>query len=663
MKKALVLLAVFFAIIAVSGALADTTFVCGDVSGVWDSSGSRFCVVCDVRVPPGSTLVIEPGVDVVFMAEFKFTVDTNAVLRAIGTVTDSILFTAFDTVRTDTSGGWKGLIFIDSTSAGSVAYCRFEYANDYAIVIGYSAPYISNCLIRSCMNGVYGRRNELEELPLTFHTVIGGSKIIDIDGTGVVASGGQGRMLGISNTTISNCNIGIAGHFVSVVRCNIENNTGAGFGCGHSYYVFRNCTIRNNGGDAIRGEGWSGDIYNCIIENNGGYAIYQTGCMCSEGMEIFENTVRNNGGGIYISDMVERVEVRDNIIYNNIGDGLTVSTYCVYERDSLIITGNKIHNNSGRGLVAEIYPASWYSTFIGYIKIVNNLVFDNNSDTCVAITYWDTSRVEIEFANNTVENLIIHRNPEGWPWGMPNVTAYLFNNAFIENGYDYIHSPSVTTYSTNNIDYYASGFVDSYSGNYHLTDSSPCIDYGIGIFTVGEDTFYAPSVDIEQNPRPCGSGFDIGAFEYVPTYMDSTLHYWSGWNMVSVPIAETLNIVTTFPSLIGLAYLYDTESKCYQPTYELIPGRGYWLPLSEADFIPISGDPLDSVKVELHIGWNLIGTCSEPAHMPFWPYVPHLGYVYGYEYSNGEYYSTSTMLPGRAYWAFSEVDSFVVIKP
>jgi hypothetical protein len=44
------------------------------------------------------------------------------------------------------------------------------------------------------------------------------------------------------------------------------------------------------------------------------------------------------------------------------------------------------------------------------------------------------------------------------------------------------------------------------SGDYHLTSSSPAIDAGT---STG-----APSTDFADGPRPQGSGFDIGAYEY-----------------------------------------------------------------------------------------------------------------------------------------------------
>lgn len=49
-------------------------------------------------------------------------------------------------------------------------------------------------------------------------------------------------------------------------------------------------------------------------------------------------------------------------------------------------------------------------------------------------------------------------------------------------------------------------FVDPAGGDFHLQPRSPAIDTGTSIG--------APATDIEGYRRPCGKGFDIGAYEY-----------------------------------------------------------------------------------------------------------------------------------------------------
>ena len=51
-------------------------------------------------------------------------------------------------------------------------------------------------------------------------------------------------------------------------------------------------------------------------------------------------------------------------------------------------------------------------------------------------------------------------------------------------------------------------FVDTATGDFHLSDGSPCID--------AATSTVAPSTDKDGARRPRGGGFDIGAYEYVP---------------------------------------------------------------------------------------------------------------------------------------------------
>ena len=115
--RILVLIALLF---SASAALA--TNVCGDISGVWDSTGSPYYVNCDVTVPAGQTLEIRPGVQVLFTGHYKFNVFGN--LQAIGTAQDSIVFTrAFPTEESK----WAGIRVTSGLDTCTFEFCRIEY--------------------------------------------------------------------------------------------------------------------------------------------------------------------------------------------------------------------------------------------------------------------------------------------------------------------------------------------------------------------------------------------------------------------------------------------------------------------------------------------------------------------------------------------------------
>jgi hypothetical protein len=95
---------------------AQTTVPGGEVSGTWDLLSSPYHINGDITIPDDSTLIIEPGVKVEFPGHFSLIVLGR--LLAVGTETDSILFTVNDTTGfsdPDTSlGGWYGIRSIDT---------------------------------------------------------------------------------------------------------------------------------------------------------------------------------------------------------------------------------------------------------------------------------------------------------------------------------------------------------------------------------------------------------------------------------------------------------------------------------------------------------------------------------------------------------------------
>ena len=53
-----------------SGGLFAQTFVEGNVSGVWERPGSPYIATEAISLNDGDTLIIEPGVEVLFRVEF-----------------------------------------------------------------------------------------------------------------------------------------------------------------------------------------------------------------------------------------------------------------------------------------------------------------------------------------------------------------------------------------------------------------------------------------------------------------------------------------------------------------------------------------------------------------------------------------------------------------
>jgi hypothetical protein len=131
---------------------AQTEISAGTVNGVWLLVNSPYHVNGEVTIPDGDTLVIEPGVQVIFTGYYKLNVQGQ--LLAIGNPEDTIVFTA-----QDHESGWNGLRFIHTPATNDtskIIYCRLQYGFTSAardslggamLVKGFNKLVISNCLI------------------------------------------------------------------------------------------------------------------------------------------------------------------------------------------------------------------------------------------------------------------------------------------------------------------------------------------------------------------------------------------------------------------------------------------------------------------------------------------------------------------------------------
>ena len=127
-----------FLVIVSTPALARTSFasttVCGDQFGTWTVSGSPYFVDCDVTVPIGTVLTIDPGVTVLLYDGVSIDVDGQIV--ADGTADNHIVFDAVSDGMT-----WHRL-FVNgkgmNAPTSTFRYCDFANAQYgvYAYVLG-----------------------------------------------------------------------------------------------------------------------------------------------------------------------------------------------------------------------------------------------------------------------------------------------------------------------------------------------------------------------------------------------------------------------------------------------------------------------------------------------------------------------------------------------
>jgi len=109
------------------GLRGGTDIPAGDVSGVWNYSGSPYMINGDITIQNGQTLVIDPGVSVIFKQHGKFQVKGR--LLAVGKSDSIISFTA-----TSYEMGWHGIRFKEvpaSNDTSKIIYCKVQWGYAY----------------------------------------------------------------------------------------------------------------------------------------------------------------------------------------------------------------------------------------------------------------------------------------------------------------------------------------------------------------------------------------------------------------------------------------------------------------------------------------------------------------------------------------------------
>jgi parallel beta-helix repeat protein len=193
--------------------------------------------------------------------------------------------------------------------------------------------------------------------------------------------------------------------------------------------------------------------------------------------------------------------VRNNVFLGSEDDGIDM------DGSSPLIAGNFVYSSADKGISVSSGSNP---------RIENNVVVNNG--TGIAVT--DGSNAFI--VNNTIVNngtgLDLFEKTAGQGGGAGTVVnCILWGNGteILQDGL----SAVAVSYSAVSGDPVWPGegninadplFVDGANNDFHLTKLSPCVDSGSA-----QD---APAGDVEGNTRPCGGGFDMGAYESL---------YWS----------------------------------------------------------------------------------------------------------------------------------------
>ena len=344
----------FISIIFLSAlSYADTHIAGGSVSGIWETGNSPYIIDGEIEIPMDSTLIIEPGIQVVFSGHYKFNI--YGTLLAEGTASDTISFTIDDTTGFSnpdtTSGGWHGLRFIDTEvsaqDSSKIVHCKLEYGKAIgddrfggAIYCERSSDILmKNCLIRNNKADDYGKGGGIYcyySSPAISHTTVSSN---------TSSSMGGGIYLKESNPYLVN---------VTISR-NYAARNGGGLYCYYSNPILQDVIINENSTDSTylnAGGGiyfyHSSPILDSVIINNnntyrGGGICCQTSSPILANVTIYGNTA-NSGGGIYCNDTscpsLSNVTISENTA--NHGGGIACNGNCTPSLLNSIMWNNQI---------------------------------------------------------------------------------------------------------------------------------------------------------------------------------------------------------------------------------------------------------------------------------------------------------------------------------
>ncbi len=296
----------------------------GDVSGTWYKSHSPYYITGDITVN-ANTLTIEPGVDVMFLGNYRLSV-YNGRLMAVGTAADSIRF-----LPQDTAVGWQGIYIPRWVDTCRFSYCAIRHAKHSGIrtLLGMmqATLLLDHCLIAHCRSdsggGIHWADNNLQTMRISNSEIAYNTAEMDSGGKGggiycegyelfidscwihdnravtrnnsfADTTGGGGIFANTWTDTVAITNSVITNNFVG----KSDGGTtwcaaGGGMWLENMYPIISKCLIRNNRlrGLAIR--------HGAGILLGGWFNIYTLKANISY-CDISRNYASNGGAGVYV---------------------------------------------------------------------------------------------------------------------------------------------------------------------------------------------------------------------------------------------------------------------------------------------------------------------------------------------------------------------------
>ncbi|MFC1897957.1 right-handed parallel beta-helix repeat-containing protein [Candidatus Cloacimonadota bacterium] len=360
-----------------------TDIYSGPVNGNWDLAGSPYLIFGNIYIPVNQTLNLQPGVEVIYQSHHSFSIYGR--LLAVGTETDSILFTA-----QNTDDGWLGLRFSETSSNGLdssvLSYCQLEFGraltgNEDSSRGGVlSCTNSSNIEIDNCRfsnnEADYGGAIALMNSNITMQHCLINDNYASHDAGGILIRDNSAPILYNVSVTNNTCIYDGGGIYIctnasptisnSVFRYNsaedYSDGSGGAISCWDSYLLLEDSSIQYNsaqqdGGGIEIAYNSESDLNNVIISHNfcrgsGGLDIMESSTVNLSNVSIFFNSSLYDTGGIEIgSDCIVTFDqqARSSIYLNNTlsiyNEGNDLRSYSNYITDVYVDTFTVINPN------------------------------------------------------------------------------------------------------------------------------------------------------------------------------------------------------------------------------------------------------------------------------------------------------------------------------
>ncbi|MBI3194591.1 MAG: T9SS type A sorting domain-containing protein, partial [Ignavibacteriae bacterium] len=143
---------------------------------------------------------------------------------------------------------------------------------------------------------------------------------------------------------------------------------------------------------------------------------------------------------------------------------------------------------------------------------------------------------------------------------------------------------------------------------------------------------------------------DSVALQGTGIYLTVNVSISSRWNILSLPVIPVEDSVhEIFPNAVH-PYAYSFDGTSYNQDGRLQFGKGYWAKFPNAEVAVLQGYPSYEESIQVHEGWNLIGSVSQSINVTSISSNPPGMVTSSFYGFNGRYFISNTIESGKGYW-------------